>query len=153
MILAIYALVNTVLSFDVMPNLTQEAFEAAEKKWLESGPRSYVLDIERKGAWPGIVHVEVEKGVTTAMTLNRKQPSDSRTWDVWAIPGLFDLIDREFEMAEDPEQEMEASKGTRIILRATFDPKDGHPTGFQRAVRGGNAPEVFWKVINFESKN
>ena len=78
-----------------LPELTVENLDAAEKLWEASGPKSYDLDLTIEGAQPGVVHVEVRDGVTTAMQRDGLAPQQRRVWDVWAVPGMFETIERE----------------------------------------------------------
>lgn len=132
-----------------IPELTEPLLEAAEQRWQENGPASYDLDLEITGAQPGVVHVEVRDGEVTAMTRDGHAPEQRRTWDVWAVPGQFETIERELEMAADPQHEMQAAEGTRLRLRAEFDPQYGYPRQYQRMVYGGG-PEVYWRVTTFQ---
>jgi hypothetical protein len=132
-----------------LPQLTVEALDAAEKRWDQHGPKSYDLDLTIEGAQPGVVHVEVRDGITTAMQRDGIAPKQRRVWDVWAVPGMFETIERELELAEDPQHEMEAAAGAKVDLRAEFDPTYGYPARFHRIVFGGG-PEVYWKVTSFQ---
>jgi Family of unknown function (DUF6174) len=132
-----------------IPELTEPLLQAAEQRWQANGPASYDLDLEISGAQPGVVHVEVRDGEVTAMTRDGVAPEQRRTWAVWAVPGQFETIERELEMAEDPVHEMQAAEGTRLRLRAEFDPEYGYPRQFQRMVYGGG-PEVYWQVTKFQ---
>lgn len=132
-----------------IPDLTEPLLQAAEKRWQENGPASYDLDLEITGAQPGIVHVEVRDGEVTAMTRDGRAPEQRRTWDVWSVPGQFETIERELELAEDPEHEMQAPAGTRLQLRAEFDPQYGYPRQYQRMVFGGG-PEIYWQITHFQ---
>lgn len=135
-----------------LPEVTEAALDDALVRWQENGPNSYRLEIEIEGQRPGIVTVEVEQDVVTKMTRDGQTPSQSRTWSAWAVPGMFDTIERELEMAADPVGEMgdeNASPGARLWLRGEFDPTYGYPAKFHRAVLGGG-PEVYWQVTRFE---
>lgn len=134
-----------------IPELTPKALEVAQAKWAEMGPASYVMDIEIGGERPGPVHVEVVENEVIAMTRDGKTPDQERVWAVWSVPGMFETIERELELAEDPAREMNAKEGTKLWLRCEFDSKYGFPAVFHRAVRGGG-PEVYWKVTRFEEK-
>jgi hypothetical protein len=134
-----------------LPELTVETLDAAEKLWDAKGPKSYDLDLTIEGAQPGLVHVEVRAGVTTAMQRDGLAPQQRRVWDVWAVPGMFETIERELELAADPQHEMDLSANTQVDLRAEFDPQSGYPARFHRIVFGGG-PEVYWKVTNFTPK-
>jgi hypothetical protein len=132
-----------------LPALTTQRLDAAEKLWEESGPGGYNLDLEIRGAQPGVVHVEVRGGVVTAMQRDGLAPSQRRTWEVWAVPGMFETIERELELAADPQHEMDVGAGTRVNLRCEFDAQYGYPSRFHRTVYGGG-PEVYWRVTNFQ---
>jgi len=131
-----------------LPELTNEKLAAAEKLWDARGPKSYNLDLTIEGAQPGVVHVEVRDGVTTAMQRDGLAPQQRRVWDVWAVPGMFETIEREIELAADPQHEMDAAANASVDLRAEFDPQFGYPARFHRIVFGGG-PEVYWKVTSF----
>lgn len=132
-----------------IPELTETRLDQAERRWEEHGPASYDLDLVIKGAQPGTVHVEVRDGAVTAMTRDGRSPSQRRTWFVWSVPGQFEMIERELEMAADPEYEMQAAAGVELWLRAEFDSKYGYPRQFHRVVIGGG-PEVYWRVTKFQ---
>jgi hypothetical protein len=134
-----------------LPQLTVATLEAAERRWDQKGPQSYDLDLTIEGAQPGVVHVEVRAGVTTAMQRDGIAPQQRRVWDVWSVPGMFETIERERELAEDPQHEMDLNAGARVDLRAEFDPTYGYPVRFHRVVFGGG-PEVYWKVTNFKTE-
>lgn len=134
-----------------IPELTEARLAEAQRRWEERGPASYDLDLVIKGAQPGTVHVEVRDGEVTTMTRDGRAPSQQRTWYVWSVPGQFEMIERELEMAEDPEHEMQASADTQLWLRAEFDPEYGYPRQFHRIIFGGG-PEVYWRVTKFQPR-
>lgn len=135
-----------------IPELTPEAFEDALAKWEQNGPASYTMDIKLSGTRPEDVHIEVTNGVPVAMTRGGNTPDQERVWSVWTVPGMFETIERELELADDPEREMQAAEGTKLWLRCKFDPTYGYPAIFHRAIRGGGGPEVYWEVTRFETK-
>ena len=134
-----------------IPELTPERLAEAQAKWARAGPASYTMDIDLGGARPGVVHIEIENGDPIAMTRDGVTPKQERVWGVWSVPGMFDTIERELELAEDPVNQMDAARGTKLWLRCEFDPVYGYPQVFHRAVRGGG-PEVYWEVTRFEPK-
>ena len=145
------ALTLKLVAGERLPQLTVDQLDAAEKLWSEKGPASYDLDLTIEGAQPGVVHVEVRDGVTTAMQRDGITPKQRRVWDVWSVPGMFETIERERELAEDPGHEMGIAADTSVSLRAKFDPTYGYPARFHRIVYGGG-PEVYWKVTTFNPK-
>jgi hypothetical protein len=133
-----------------IPELTEDRLAAAEEIWEHNDPASYDMEIEIRGARPGQVHIEVTGGKATAMTRDGRSPPP-RTWNVWSVPGMFETLERELELALDPIHEMQAAAGTQLKLRCEFDPQFGFPRRYHRFVTGGG-PEVFWEVTRFEPK-
>jgi hypothetical protein len=132
-----------------LPRLTDASLEAAMLRWDDQGPASYDMDIELRGAQPGTVHVEVRDRNVTAEKRDGREPRRS-TWDTWSVPGLFDTLARDMEIAANPQQEIQAAPGTRWRLRCAFDPRFGYPARYHRVATGG--PEVYWIVTNFQPK-
>jgi hypothetical protein len=126
-----------------LPPLEPDSLEHALGQWRANGPSSYDLDVHVGGAQPGRVHVEVRNGQVTTATRDGR-PLPDRGMDVWSIPGQFEMLEREFEFAENPQREMQAPQGARLWLRCAFDPKFGYPLRFHRFATGG-APEVYWE--------
>ena len=133
-----------------IPELTAAKLEEAEQLWDQAGPASYDMDLEIRGAQPGRVRIEVRHGEVTKTSRDGRVPRQ-HTWDVWTVPGQFETLERELELAEDPEHEMQATMGTQLFLRCEFDPKFGFPRQYHRHVSGGG-PEVYWRVTNFTPK-
>ena len=158
-VLALLWLVGTVVGVLVLlqlfvveriPTLDEARLEAAEELWKKNGPASYDMDIEIGGAQPGTVHVEVRGGRAVAMTRDGRSPPE-RTWEVWTVPGQFETLERELEIAEDPVHEMQEGASTRLELRCEFDARYGYPRRYQRVVYGGG-PQVNWHVTSFEAR-
>lgn len=135
-----------------IPELTESTLAAAVQTWAERGPASYDLDLVLGGARPGTVHVEVRDGKVTAMERDGVTPKQQRTWAVWSVPGQFETIERELELAADPQHEMQVDSGTQVRLRCEFDPEYGYPRVYHRMITGGG-PEVYWRVTSFDSEN
>lgn len=133
-----------------LPLLTDSALEDAERLWQQARPASYDMRVEIRGAQPGEVAVAVRDGVVTAMTRDGRTPP-KRTWDVWTVPGMFETLEREVELAEDPVHEMGAATGTQLHLRCEFDARFGYPRRYHRFVAGGG-PEVYWRVTSFKPR-
>jgi hypothetical protein len=133
------------------PSMTEATLDAAEKRWAATAPPNYNLDLEIRGAEPGPVHVEVRDGKVVAMQRNGVTPDQRRVWDVWAVPGQFETLGREMQLAADPVQQMDATAETRLSLQCEFDPVYGFPRQYHRLVYGGG-PEVYWRTTKFEIK-
>jgi hypothetical protein len=132
-----------------LPALNQAALEAAVERWDQNTPPNYDMDILLRGAQPGKVHVEVRGGEVTAETRDGRDPGRS-TWGTWAVPGMFDTLERDLQIAANPQQEIQAAPGTSWRLRGEFDPRFGYPVRYHRFVSGG--PEVYWQVTSFQPK-
>jgi Family of unknown function (DUF6174) len=132
-----------------LPELTEEKLRAAMALWQTAGPASYDMDIELRGARPGQVHVEVHNKEVELETRDGRTPG-RWTWDTWSIPGLFDTLSQDLDIAQDPEQQIQAAPGTIWRTRCEFDSKLGYPAKYHRLVSGG--PEVYWRVTAFQSK-
>lgn len=137
---------------DPLPVLTEPMVAAAEQKWKDTGPASYNLDLELSGNRPGPVHVEVRNRHVTMMSRDGVVPSQKRTWDAWSVPGQFDTIYREFELAADPSKKLGDAAATSMYIRGEFDPQFGYPLRYHRLVLGTNN-EIGWKVVRFEVVN
>lgn len=132
-----------------IPPLTDETLENAIKLWKQHGPGDYELDIELRGAQPGSVHVVVRKRVVTETTRDGRVPP-KWTWDTWSVPGMFETLAEDLQIAEDPAQAIQAAPGTKWRLRCEFDPAFGFPRRYHRVVSGG--PEVYWQVTRFDAR-
>lgn len=132
-----------------LPELSEASLEQATKLWDKRGPASYDMDIELRGARPGQVHVEVRDRDVVAETRDGREPG-RWTWKTWSVPGMFDTLSQDLQIGENPEQQIQAAKGTKWRLRCEFDTQFGYPSRYHRMVTGG--PEVFWRVTKFEPK-
>jgi len=135
---------------DQTPFLTLDLLEEAQRRWESNKVASYDMDIEVRGAQPGRVHVEVRDTQVSAETRDGRTPPQ-HTWYVWSVPGLFEMLDQELVLAEDPEKNMNAAPGTKLQLRCEFDLKFGYPKRYHR-FSTGDAPEVDWTVTKFQVK-
>lgn len=140
--------IGAILTREAVPLLTPADFNAAVERWEKNGPKAYDCDIEIFGNRPGTVQIEVRAGVVSRMTRDGEAPRERRTWDVWTVEGMFDTIDRELQIAADPQS---ALGGTaRPILSARFHLQLGYPEVFRRSVPGAQQ-EMAWKITRFRS--
>jgi len=149
-----FALASLVLAIEFfvverIPLLTESDLENAKKLWQQHGPVSYDMDIEIRGAQPGKVQVNVRNRVVTAETRDGRVPKE-HTWETWSVPGMLNTLELDMETAENPEQAIQASPGTKWHLRCEFDPELGIPRRYHRLV--SNGPEVYWRVTRFEAR-
>jgi len=150
LIILIAAAFLQVFVADRTPVLTEQELDAARATWEKAKPASYDLNVEIRGAQPGSAALEVRDGNVTSAKVDGEVP-EKRVWDVWSVPGMFNTLERELVLAEDPQREMGAAPGTRLQLRAEFDPEFGFPRRYHRFATGG-APEVDWRVTQFRPK-
>jgi hypothetical protein len=127
-----------------IPEMTEMSLQTGLEQWEARGPASYDLDVEIGGAQPGVAHVEVRNGAVTVATRDGL-PLQERNMEVWSVPGQFETLERELELAEDPQREMQAPPGTRLWVRCEFDSEYGYPRRYHRYSSGG-APEVYWRT-------
>jgi len=133
------------------PRLTEEDLNAAMSRWDQHGPSDYDLELELAGNRPGKIQIEVRHGEVTRMTRDGVQPAQKRTWDYWSVPGQFDTIGQELEMAHDPAASFKSPSATQMIQWAIFNPKYGYPAKYDRVVLGTDF-EIHWKVTRFEPR-
>ena len=147
--LAFFAAALIVYFRDPIQPVTAAEVAAAKTLWSEEKEGSYDLDIEITGLRAGQVHVEVRNGEVTAMTRDGKTPDQERTWQVWTVEGQFEMIEREFELAADPQGQMNLAPGARVLLHGEFDKHYGYPRRFRRLIQGGPGTEMSWRVTRF----
>ncbi len=135
---------------NTLPIVTRADLEAAIQRWDKHGPASYNIDLKLGGKTPGTVHVEVRNHEVTAMTRDGVTPSQRRTWDYWSVPEQFETIRADFDSAEDPQRPFGAPAGSKVMMRAEFDPELGYPRNYQRQVLGTDL-DVQWEVTRFEA--
>jgi hypothetical protein len=145
--LVVAAIFFKMLMKERIPELSVAELERAEALWNGAGPTSYNMDLEILGARPGTVHVEVRNEEVIAMQRDGRTPPP-HTWRYWSVPGLFETLERELTMSEDPIHEVGTSAGTIWQVRCEFDPAYGFPRRFHRYVSAGG-PEVYWRVTTF----
>lgn len=151
MAFAVVALLLAVEFFVVerIPLLTAKELDLAKKLWNEHGPVDYDMSIELRGVRPGKVEISVRHRVVVAETRDGREPPE-HTWDTWSVPGMFDTLEKDLDIAENPEQAIQAPPGTKWQLFCEFDPELGIPRRYHRLASGG--PEVYWRVTKFEKK-
>jgi hypothetical protein len=150
LVVAAVIVVVRLFAAERMTVLTVASLDEAERLWQSAGPSSYDIDIELRGAQPGAIQAQVRNGEVTALTRDGRTPQP-RTWRYWSVPGLFETLERELVLAEDPEHEARAAAGTQWHVRCEFDPQFGYPRRYHRFVTPGG-PEVFWHVTRFETR-
>jgi len=147
-LLAIFGVGLVLRARSTLPPLAADDLAAAERLWEENAPGDYNLEVEIGGRQSGRFHVEVRSGKATHVTRNGVPPQ-RRTWDTWTVPGMFDTLHQELELAEKPEGAF-GQPGARAVERVVFDDQLGFPRRYERFVLG-TVYEVRWEVTQFEA--
>jgi len=114
--------------------LTPADLGAAKNMWQQNGFQSYALTLEITGdkIETGLFEIEVNKGEITKAT--RNGDNLATTDGFYTIDGIFVFLENELELGNDPARYFGAAPGSRIYMRAHFDPQLGYPTRYLRAV-------------------
>jgi len=137
------------LTGDRLPPLSVEALEAARQRWQSHGMNAYHLEIEMEGS-------ELERGrygvaVDGArIRVDRNGAPIGGDGRAYTVPGLFDLLEQELTLAENPGRGYGAPPGYAAYLFADFDDERGLPTAFRRVVGGGSGRWAEWTIVSFE---
>jgi len=132
--------------------LTNENLAEARKRWNSSEPADYDLDIKIGGLRAGSVHLEVRDGKVVAFERDGRTPAARRTWDVWTVPGQFEMLDLELAAASKTTGPFDASPGSRVVQFVEFDPQYGYPRQYRRFVLGSDDNvdrSIDWTITAF----
>jgi len=122
-----------ILPLVILPRLhglepvTAEGLAAARARWEQHGPRDYDLEYRKRGTVSGTFTVRVRDGKPAAVLMDGQpldRSSNPKLYDYYTIPGIFNDLERFLELAEKP------GNAEPAILRARFDPVDGHITRY-----------------------
>ncbi len=129
--------------------LTAEELAMARDRWRETGPASYLLEIETRGAAGARQLVEVRDGEVVRMTTGGVEASRD-AWRYWTVEALFSFLDTELANAAAAERTYGAPAGS-VVLKARFDGRWGYPERFLRHVLG-RRDSVEWRVLRLEPR-
>ena len=133
---------------DHTPSLTREIYQANHERWLRSGVGSYdcTMKIDLPGQDASLYEVEVRSGQVVSLKIDG---NPIERGDGYSIPRLFDILDRELEIAAGGAvREPGVPEGS--VLRADFDAELGYPRTFMRlATKKTKNQSVFIKVKKF----
>ena len=121
---------------DDTPVLAPEVYTVARARWERDAYDDYTVDVlkELDRQAPERVQTIVRGGRVTSFRINDKpMPLTSS----YTIEGLFDMIERELEMAESGVKQ--PGEPREITLRAMFDEKTGIPLIFKRLAANGKS--------------
>ncbi len=112
--------------------LTPERLAAARAAWNETGPRSYVIDVDVRDAHH---RVEVKDGKVVSMTTDGREAPE-RLHAYWTVEGMFQSLSEELSNLRRPEAAYGVSDPSQVTLRVAFDARYGYPARFLRHVEG-----------------
>lgn len=112
--------------------LTPERLAAARAAWNETGPRSYVIDVDVRDAHH---RVEVKDGKVVSMTTDGREAPE-RLHAYWTVEGMFQSLSEELSNLRRPEAAFGVSDPSQVTLRVAFDARYGYPARFLRHVEG-----------------
>ena len=117
-------------------NLTETQLAQAQSRWQQAGPRNYTLTMTITGdrIEEGRFVATVRDGALSSVTRNHRPIA--RPAPFYTVPGLFDFLSEELEMAAQPGRYWQAARDARVYQRIRFDDRLGYPTRYLRAVTG-----------------
>lgn len=123
---------------DTLPEVTFAILAEAERRWHQSGPSDYDLQVKLSGIMSGVAEICVRQNEVTTMTLNGRE-TKPHTWDEWTVPAMFSIIRRDLEACAQA-----SGKLAPVFARGEFDAKLGYPTQYRRVTPTGMDAE--WQI-------
>ena len=127
-VLGILAAVAIIIPLFVVPSVhglvsvTPENLKAARQLWEKNGPRDYDMEYGKKGSVSGRFKVQVRDGKAVSVIMDDHpldRSTNERLYDFQTMTAIFDDLERFVEQASKP-------GAPPAIIRARFDPVDGH---------------------------
>jgi hypothetical protein len=131
-----------------LPIMRPADLDAAEGRWTQRGPASYIMDLEGSFDIKGNMHVEVRNGEVTAMSLDGR-PSAPRLRNLWSVRGLFDFIWTDAKRNAEAANHAGGPLPEPVLQQAQFDPEFGLPRGYQRTELS-TGQSGGWRIVKFE---
>ncbi len=126
-----------------MSDLTIERIDAARRAWKTLGVRDYDTVYDIAG---GIVEARVRADRVVSLTRDGLKATSHRL-DDFTVEGMFDTLEREIELANDPSQPFGGGAQT-TLLRVRFNRECGYMERYLRAV-GGTGRSQTMQLIEF----
>ena len=135
-----------------LPPLEPEDFHAAKRRWEESAPTSYNLEVVVTGRQPAIYFAAVRNGDVEVATRDGEPLSRRRTIDTWTVPGMFTTIQADVLNLERHRAGTADRDTPQLLIRGVFDKTHGAPLRYHRTElrKWGPNVEVMWEVRRFE---
>jgi len=132
-----------------MTALTEENLGAARAKWNAADIASYDMILETRP--PGLEEpmrfsVQVRHR-RVANVFQDGEPADTHEPETYTVKGLFDMLERELDLARAPDNPFQASDG-KVFQRVRFHDRFGYPQRYLRVVGGSNQNSAF-AVVSF----
>lgn len=127
-----------------MTALTPENLEAARAKWAAADITGYDMILETRPpgrSEPMRFDVQVRHG-RVANVLQDGEAADTHEPEIYAVDGLFDMLERELDLARSPDNPFQASGG-KVFQRVRFHDELGYPERYLRVVGGSNRNSAF----------
>jgi hypothetical protein len=136
-----------------MSELTPDALQAAQSRWVESGPANYRMVVETTSdrMEPSRYEVTVRDKRIVKLERNGSSLQPGAGDSSYSVEGLFHTMDQEIDLATKP-QRLGAPPGYASYPMARFDASTGRLLQFQRSV-GGTNNSIEIKVTEFEVLN
>lgn len=112
----------------------EQDLKQARLRWQQNGFNSYYLTLEISGdkVETGVFVLKIKDGRISEATRNGVQLVKPDSF--YTIEGIFDFLENELELGQEPGRYFGAAPGARVYMRAHFDPQLGFPTRYLRAV-------------------
>jgi hypothetical protein len=134
-LLAVAAIIIPLIAVPMVHGLvpvTRENLQAARTLWERNGLRDYDMEYRKKGSVGGEFKVQVRNGQGVSVLMDNQpldRSSNPNAFDFHTMTALFKDLERLLEMSEKP-------GASPVVLRARFDPVDGHIIRYIYSVNG-----------------
>ena len=135
-------------SGESLPAATQAELAEAIAKWDREGPANYDITVRTTGRRSATYVVEVRNGRAQSASLDGRPVTQSRLYSVWSVPGMFNTLQREFELEQAATQRMEGAP-QQVRMYCRWNPTYGYPQSYFREAQGSNS--IGWEVLDFIS--
>lgn len=118
------------------------------KRWADSKPHSYDIEIKLTKQRTEVHRVEVRDGRAVRYTINDREMTRRRTFDTWTVPGMFGTVERDLENVRLVKTDSAEAYTPRLTLWGSLHPKYGYPERYRRVQLGADF-QVSWEVTEF----
>ena len=133
-----------------LPQLTDEAFDAAWLRWQANDLASYNIQIDVSGPQSATYLVEVRNHQVVLATRDGFPLKTQRTLGTWSVPGMFDTVEVDLDRRDSAVTEDAGKNPFTLRLSCLFDEEYGFPSRYRRNELGTQM-QVHWKVTEFNA--